>query len=207
LRAFNRIGILYGSVDDTTDSHNLLCKLCGAKASRGHGLQLGVGWTSGWSDPYFLCFSCIEKEHGVQIGTSGILPDEMGLFATRIFKKDEFIVPYCGEEITVAEMVKRYGVNSAPCGAYLSVGYSVDAGDRFLHGLGRYANDSQPFSDDTDNNAYINNFLVGPPNDPDHTSWPGLFASKEILPGDEITVAYGKDYWDVWSKKLSGSSE
>lgn len=161
---------------------------------------MGTGWTDGWSRSYYLCHACLSEQDGLEVRESEIVSGELGLFATTHFEEDEFLTPYCGEKVTPEEVIARYGMK---CGAYaieLDEKTSVDAYHPYLHGVGRYVNDVKPFSIVADNSARFGNFLIGPDGGDAVVSWPGLWARRDIVPGEEITVSYGKNYWTAYMK-------
>ncbi len=104
----------------------------------------------------------------------------LGLFATKAFTRGDFIIEYTGEHITNEEADRR-------CGKYLFIlsdDVVVDGRDR-KH-TGRYINHScKPNAE-----AEI---------DEDEKKI-RILARKKILPGEEITYDYGKEYWDAHIK-------
>ena len=113
-----------------------------------------------------------------------------GLFAKEIFKRNDKIIEYTGEIITWKECQKR---NEALDGVglyyfYVSDKKCVDA-QNVPESMARYANDAAGFVrlPGFRNNARFEVIK----------SKPYIIASKTIKPGDEIYVAYGKEYWDA----------
>ncbi len=162
------------------------------------GYQIGVGWTADWSEPFWLSEDAIRQLYGVEVKESLIVPGELGLFATRDFEPDEMIVSYDGPLLDPDELYKKTGLYTSPYGIVLFEEKIIVPDTHRQHGLGRYANDAFPFSTAEDNNSEMRHYTVGPPEDPDRVTWPGIFARVAISPGEEITFAYGQGYWTAW---------
>ncbi len=104
----------------------------------------------------------------------------LGLFAQRTFKRGDFIIEYTGEHITHEESDFRGG-------KYLFIlnkKVVVDGKER--HNTARYINHSckpvaEAETDDEDMKIRIH-------------------ARRKILPGEEITYDYGKEYWEEYIK-------
>lgn len=100
----------------------------------------------------------------------------LGLFAKRPFKRGEFIMEYVGEHITHDEADRRGG-------KYLfTVNEEVVIDGKERTNLARYINHGcepnvEAESDDDENKIRI-------------------YAVRKIEPGEELTVDYGKEYWD-----------
>lgn len=101
----------------------------------------------------------------------------LGLFATRIIEKGEFIVEYDGPRITKAEVEERsntrylFTVNSR---------WTIDGSPR--SNKARYANHScRPNAEAVQVRGRIH-----------------IKARKRIRPGDEITYDYGKSYFETF---------
>ena len=141
-----------------------------------------------------------DKKCEVGIGKS-LLPtcNGEGLFATKKFRVNQFICFYDGVRVkTREEMVAMDDSHE-----YL---WSEGDGDDFIcinaqnpdSGYGRYANDSltpqhlQAVDKVTDNAKIMYNPSL------DRSKPVILRALREILPGEEIYVAYGGDYWSVY---------
>lgn len=114
----------------------------------------------------------------------------MGLFATSTFKRGDRVIEYTGEIITWAECQKR---NEALDGVglyyfYVSDRKCIDA-QNVPESLARYANDAAGFVrlPGFRNNSRFE-VIKGKPY---------IIASRNIKPGEEIFVAYGKEYWDA----------
>lgn len=113
-----------------------------------------------------------------------------GLFTTKLIKRGERVIEYTGEVITWKECQERNEKKDG-FGAYyfyISDKKCIDA-EHVLDSLARYANDAAGFVripgvrnncryEVIKNRAYI-------------------IASRNLNPGDEIFVAYGKEYWDA----------
>lgn len=113
-----------------------------------------------------------------------------GLFATTLFKRGERVIEYTGEIITWAECKKRNETLDG-VGAYyfyVSSRKCVDA-QNCLDSMARYANDAAGIAriPGIRNNSRFE-VIKGKPY---------IIASRNIKPGDEIFVGYGKEYWDA----------
>ena len=105
----------------------------------------------------------------------------LGLFATRAFKRGDFIIEYTGEKITDAEADKRGG-------KYLFVLKK----NVVIDGKGR------------ENTARYINHGCKPNAEAERDEDAGkirILAKRKILPGDEITYDYGKEYCDEFVYK------
>ncbi|MCX6186024.1 MAG: SET domain-containing protein [Bacteroidetes bacterium] len=114
-----------------------------------------------------------------------------GLFAEELIKRGEKVIEYTGDVITWKECQKRNESIKDGFGAYyfyISEKKCVDA-QNHLDSLARYANDAAGFVriDGVRNNARYE-IIKGKP---------FIVASRNLKPGDEIYVAYGKEYWDA----------
>lgn len=113
-----------------------------------------------------------------------------GLFTTHDIKRGEKVIEYTGEIITWKECLKRND-NMDGVGAYyfyINDRKCIDA-QHTLDSLARYANDAAGFVR-----------LDGVRNNCRYEVEKGkayIVASKNLKPGDEIYVSYGKEYWDA----------
>lgn len=119
-----------------------------------------------------------------------------GLFALRKFLRSERIIEYTGERITAREYARRYPTGFAMYGLELGgrPRIFIDAADPKLSNEARYANDARKTG--LQNNAYFGTVGVarrGHVQKRRRRSY--LYAARDILPGEEILVDYGKDYW------------
>jgi SET domain-containing protein len=126
----------------------------------------------------------------LEIKKSGIPGAGKGLFATTLFKRGDRVIEYTGDVITWAECRRR---NEALEGVgayffYVNDRKCVDAQNR-PDSLARYANDASGIVriPGMRNNSRFE-VIKGKP---------FIIASRNIKPGDEVFVAYGKDYWDA----------
>jgi len=113
-----------------------------------------------------------------------------GLWTNSEIKKDEVVCEYEGEKITWKECLKR-NENQKGFGAYyfyVNAKNCVDA-QHTLWVLARYANDAAGFGrvKGLRNNC---KYEV-------RKGKPYIVATRNLKPGDEIFVAYGKEYWDA----------
>ena len=81
-----------------------------------------------------------DKKHGVMTKNSTLLNAGNGLFATKAFKKDEIIIPYDGEKLTLEKKQTRYPNDDAKYLVQLGSNTVIDAVDVSKSNLGRYAN-------------------------------------------------------------------
>lgn len=113
-----------------------------------------------------------------------------GLFTTHAIKKGEVVCEYEGEHLTWKECEER---NQALPGKgayyfYINSKNCVDA-QYTLWAIGRYANDAAGLSR-----------VKGLRNNCKYDikkGIPYIVATRNIKAGEEIFVAYGKDYWDA----------
>lgn len=120
------------------------------------------------------------------------IPDAgKGLFANRLFRRGEAIVEYKGEVLTWKECERRNEARKKGfCGYYFFINNRrcIDA-QNTPEELARYANDAAGFvriPGIRNNSRY--EIIKGKP---------FIIASRNIHPGDEIYVSYGKEYWDA----------
>ncbi|OYU97327.1 MAG: SET domain-containing protein-lysine N-methyltransferase [Bacteroidetes bacterium B1(2017)] len=126
----------------------------------------------------------------LEIKKSGIPNAGKGLFAKALFKRGDRVIEYTGEEITWAQCKKR-NEELDGVGAYyfyVSNRKCIDAQHR-PDSLARYANDASGIVriPGIRNNARFE-VIKGKPY---------IIASRNIKPGDEVFVSYGKEYWDA----------
>lgn len=137
---------------------------------------------------YEYCYSHLESEQQLKIKDSTIPEAEKGLFAFNrkkgpnetIFKKDQIITPYNGQNISHAETTARYGDFTAP--------YAVEVGKRVIdsalqRGVGSLAN-----TNPKKNNA---TFVVSTRNNIPSAK---VKATKPIKNNQEIFLSYGRAY-------------
>lgn len=134
-----------------------------------------------------------DEDKGLKIQPSNIAGAGKGLFAwskqggdTIVFKPNEVIAPYYGDEITRAELFERYGQDTGPYALEGQAGLIVDAACR--RGVGSLANGSRgslrPNARFADSYAGGAHRLV-------------VRATKNIRHGQEIIIAYGAHYWQT----------
>lgn len=114
-----------------------------------------------------------------------------GLFTEVGFKKGDKIIEYTGDKYTWAQCLKRAEEGKGNYVFYINSRNCLDAFDR-PDSLGRYANDAKGLSrvKGINNNAEYQ-VIKGVPY---------IVATKNIKPGAEIFVSYGKDYWKYHSE-------
>jgi SET domain-containing protein len=107
----------------------------------------------------------------------------LGLFATRPFKKGEFIVAYRGRRVTDAESARREA-RGARYMFEINSRWAIDGSSR--KNLARYVNHScRPNAEAAARRGYPVTYI----------------ARRKIKPGEEITVDYGKDYFEAFITK------
>ncbi|HUC80898.1 MAG TPA: SET domain-containing protein-lysine N-methyltransferase [Flavisolibacter sp.] len=130
----------------------------------------------------------LEKE--LEIKDSGIPGAGKGLFTNVFIPKGTRIVEYKGS-VTTWDAVRNDATNAYIY--FLKPNYVIDARDH-PKSLARYVNDAQGLvrSKERWNNAKFT---------PDGLR---VFveATKDIQPGEEIFVSYGKKYWDTVRKNM-----
>ena len=132
--------------------------------------------------PY--CFTHIKTELNLEIKPSTIPNSGKGLFAYKkikddepVFKKNQIIVQYQGEEITRQELINRYGNHTAPYAVKKNNNLYIDsAGER---GIASLANTNRG----TNKTANV-----------ELTTHLNFKAKKNIYDGDEILISYGNGY-------------
>jgi SET domain-containing protein len=117
---------------------------------------------------------------------SKILGSGLGLFTTQKIMKGACIVEYKGRVEKWSEVKDQDGYN----------GYLLKLNSRwainalpYKRALGRFANDAMGINrnDNLSNNA---EFLI-------EGKRCFIFAKREIKPGEEILVSYGREYWNL----------
>jgi len=104
----------------------------------------------------------------------------LGLFANTTFKRGDFIIEYTGEIISEEESNRRGGKYLF----ILSKELVIDGKDR-KH-TGRYMNHSCKPNAEAETDEDARKIRIS--------------ARKKILPGEEITYDYGKEYWEEYIK-------
>ena len=119
---------------------------------------------------------------GVEVKTSSILGAGMGLFATREFKKGSTVTRYSGE---ISE--------SQPVGDYVLQinGHTYLDASKCTTYPGRYVNAAS--GGRVVNVRYSRTRCVY--RTPRGVPYVSIFATRRILPGDEILISYGPGYW------------
>ena len=145
-----------------------------------------------------FCPRHLAQERKVAIQPSLLVPGQMGLFVHApgvspgdiVFRLHDRIIEYAGEDISAAEVERRYGAGSDFTAPYvLNIKtWFVDAAcvrgaAAFANGVGRVADGANAGVHITPANSLANprQFM--------------LHATKRLRQGDEIILAYGKDYF------------
>jgi SET domain-containing protein len=122
-----------------------------------------------------------------------------GLFTDAPIKKGETIIEYTGEKITWKQCQKRNEALEDINGYFFFVSKNncIDARET-LDSLGRYANDAKGLTriEGLKNNA---EYEI-------RKHKPYIVAKRNIKAGEEILVAYGKEYWDVMKEHYNNKS-
>lgn len=137
---------------------------------------------------YEMCYSHLASEQNLKIKDSTIPQAEKGLFAfdrrkgpdETIFKKDQTITQYNGENISPAQKTARYGNKTAP--------YAVEVGRRVIdsalqRGVGSLANTKPAHNNATFSVSTRNNIPSAK-----------IKATKPIKNNQEIFLSYGRAY-------------
>ena len=124
------------------------------------------------------CWQHLQRDKGLRIKPSTVPGAGLGLFAPQDFRPSGKIAPDPGAQLTRAAIEQRYGDER---GEYVLCRDSKRCIDSAAtnSSAARYANDSR--GTDFRNNSRFRALRVE--------------ATRRIRPGDEIFVAYGKDYW------------
>ncbi len=115
-----------------------------------------------------------------------------GLFTKNFIPKGTFIVEYLGKISNWEDADHRDGTNVYIY--YINKHHVIDAYEH-KKALARYANDANGQSKikGLKNNARYENDGLNV----------FIIANRDIAPGEEIFVSYGKEYWDVIRKNLA----
>ena len=126
----------------------------------------------------------------LQVKRSTVPGSGKGLFTKVEIKKGEKIVEYKGKVSTWKDVDHADGTNAYIY--YVNKNRVIDA-RTYKKALARYANDAKGF-----------NRLKGIVNNSNYVVEKGgrvfIEAVKNIAPGEEIMVEYGKEYWDIMKK-------
>ena len=107
----------------------------------------------------------------------------LGLFATKPFKKGAFVVRYMGRRVTDAESERREA-RGAKYMFEINAAWAIDGSSR--RNIARYVNHScRPNAEALTRRKHRIVYV----------------ARRRIKPDEEITVDYGKDYFDAYIKK------
>lgn len=132
------------------------------------------------------------------VGESTLKGAGKGLFTDSIIKRGERIVEYTGDVITWKECERRNNEIKEGVGAYyfyISEKKCIDA-QNHLDSLARYCNDANGFTK-----------IIGLKNNARFEIIRGrvyIIASRNFKPGDEIFVAYGREYWQALAEQGYG---
>jgi uncharacterized protein len=121
-----------------------------------------------------------------------------GLFTRKFIPKGSLISEYKGRISKWKEANNKSGNNNYIY--YITRNHVIDASP-YKKSMARYANDArglQRIKGLSNNSAYVENGLRV-----------YIEAKKDIPPGSEILVDYGKEYWDAirYNKKLEASNK
>ena len=131
----------------------------------------------------YILLNMLPQSEQLEVKISTLPNSGLGLFAKIDFSKGERIVEYCGDKVTWAQVE-----DDADNGYIFHIDdeHVIDARNT-LESLGRYANDASGLSKVK---GIRNNALY----EEEHYSV-FIVADKKIKAGEEIFVAYGKEYW------------
>ncbi|HEX6193309.1 MAG TPA: SET domain-containing protein-lysine N-methyltransferase [Chitinophagaceae bacterium] len=125
-------------------------------------------------------------ESSLRVKRSSLPGAGKGLFTKTFIPKGTRIVEYKGKITTWKEVDHKEGTNGYIY--YIKRTHVIDAGP-YKQALGRYANDGRGLfriPGMTNNATYV-----------EDNGKVYIESTKDILPGSEILVSYGKEYWDV----------
>jgi SET domain-containing protein len=104
----------------------------------------------------------------------------LGLFATQLFTRGEFIIEYTGEHIATEEADRRGG-------KYLFIlNEKITIDGKGRENTARYINHSCKPNAEAESDDDAGKIRIS--------------AKRKILPGEEITYDYGKEYWNEYIK-------
>jgi len=136
----------------------------------------------------------IKKPTYLEVKDSKIPGAGYGLFTKKSLKRGEKVVEYLGEIIDYQEYNKRTDENKYGYMFYLDKKTCIDAYDT-PHFVARYANDAKGLKrvPGLDNNCeyHIEDKRVY------------IVAKRDIRPGEELFVSYGKEYWEDIKHNMS----
>lgn len=135
-------------------------------------------------------------ESAIRVKKSGLPNAGKGLFATLFIPKGALIVEYKGEITTWKDVEHNDGDNGYIY--FVKRNHVIDA-SQHTDALARYANDArgiQRVKGISNNAAYVEVGLKV-----------FIQAKKDIQPGEEILVDYGKEYWDVIRHNIKVEAE
>lgn len=119
-----------------------------------------------------------------------VLPNSgKGLFTKAFIPKGTYIVEYTGKVTTWKDVDHEDGNNGYIY--YLNRNHVINA-SKYKSALARYANDARGL---TRIKGVLNNSVYEEDNKKVY-----IKAIKNIEPGQEILVSYGKEYWDIIKK-------
>ena len=151
-----------------------------------------------------FCAEHSDKILGLRVGQSRHIPDASGLFATRSFRRGDWVAPYLGEVLTSSEISKRYGTGPLALAPYVL--HTVDAA--LVRGIGSASNGNFGLVPKSAANVEFEPIS--------HKHADGKFgakywsrATKKINAGDEIIADYSGefDYAGAFAVRASKCSE
>ena len=127
------------------------------------------------------CWHHTQRDENLRVKRSTVPNAGLGLFVARDrVRKGERITQYTGEDLTKAQVQQRYGERTGQYVYCASKNKCKDARRTDERGLGRWAN--APRGTGKRANAKL-------------TTGNNLKAKRNIQPGQEVLVSYGRDYW------------
>lgn len=141
---------------------------------------------------YPYCALHTRKILGLKVDKSRLPGAGLGLFATKTFLPNEFIVEYTGERLSRRQM--KHLPKSRNCDYVFEISNNsyVDAKDR--GSVARYMND--PIPNGLKPNVQFNTYHEDCPNHLSYGGRVGVEATQQINPGEELLVNYGPSYWN-----------
>ena len=126
------------------------------------------------------CFHHTRRDEGLRVKASAVTEAGLGLYTTRPMKKGTSITKYTGEELTRAQVDRRYGDETAQYTLCRSAQSCRDARRSDEPGMARWINDSR-------GTAMRNNVRL--------TSAYTAKATRNIAANRELFASYGREYW------------
>ena len=127
-----------------------------------------------------LCWQHALRDLNLRVKTSNVKAAGLGLYSGKKAIKKGTLIPYSGEQLTRAQIDRRYGDKTAQYTLCRSAKSCLDARRTDEPGMARWINDSRGTS-------HRNNTRL--------TGAYTATATRKIPPNTEIFASYGREYW------------